>query len=234
MYGYRYSTNDVISSLKESLEKLLQWFSDNQMQGNTDKCHLIVSVDEPIKIRVGESLIKNSTCEKLLGVKITNTHNFNTHVKGLCMKANNKLRALARVHHICLSKKRKFLRISFFNPQFNYCPLIWILHSWSNNNKIKHFHEHRFPLIYNDKKSSYEELLIKDGTVFIHHRNIQTLANEMFKVKNELSLEISCDIYIQRINNHYNLRNINNFETPFVRTTYNGTQCLISFMVSSV
>ena len=56
----------------------------------------------------------------------------------------------------------------------------------------------------------------------------------MFKVKNELSPEISCDIYIQRINNHYNLRNINNFETPFVRTTYNGTQCLISFMVSSV
>ena len=52
MYGYRYSTNDVISSLKESLEKLLQWFSDNQMQGNTDKCHLIVSANEPIEIRV--------------------------------------------------------------------------------------------------------------------------------------------------------------------------------------
>ena len=41
------------------------------------------------------------------------------------------------------------------------------------------------------KKSPYEELLIKDGTVFIHHRKIETLANEMFKVKNELSPEIS-------------------------------------------
>ena len=29
----------------------------------------------------------------------------------------------------------------------------------------------------------------KDGTVSIHHRNIQTLATEMFKVKNELSPE---------------------------------------------
>ena len=129
MYGYRNSTDDMISSLKESLEKLLQWFFDNQMQGNTDKCHLIVSVDEPIETRVGESLIKNSTCEKLLGVKINSTHNFNTHAKGLCMKANNKLRALTRAHHICLSKKRKFLRISFFHPQFNYYPLIWMLHS---------------------------------------------------------------------------------------------------------
>ena len=50
-------------------------------------------------------------------------------------------------------------------------------------------------LIYNDKQSSYEELLIKDGTVSIHHRNIQTLATEMCKVKNEISLEIIRDIF---------------------------------------
>ena len=76
------SINEVISSLQESAEKLLQWFSHNQMKENTDKCHLIVSTDEPIEIRVGESLIKNSTCEKLLGVKIDNKLNFDTHVKG--------------------------------------------------------------------------------------------------------------------------------------------------------
>ena len=65
------------------------------MKGNTDKCHLVVSTDEPIEIRVGESLIKSSNCEKLLGVKTDNKHNFDTHVKGICKKANNKLRALA-------------------------------------------------------------------------------------------------------------------------------------------
>ena len=80
-------------------------------------------------------------------------------------------------------------------------------------------------LIYKSKQSSYEELLIKDGTVSIHHRNIQTLATEMFKVKNEkMSPEIICDIFTQRINNHYNLRRINHFEIPFVRTVYNGTE----------
>ena len=46
----------------------------------------------------------------------------------------------------------------------------------------------------------------------------------MFKVKNEMSPEIICDIFTQRINNHYNLRHINHFETPFVRTVYNGTE----------
>ena len=39
------SIGDVISSLKESAEKLLQWFSQNQMKENTGKCHSIVSSD---------------------------------------------------------------------------------------------------------------------------------------------------------------------------------------------
>ena len=79
---------------------------------------------------------------------------------------------------------------SFFNGCFNYCPLIWMLNCRSNNNNIKHLHECCLGLIYNDKRSSYKKLLIKDGTVSIHHRNIQTLATEMFKVKNEMSPEI--------------------------------------------
>ena len=51
------------------------------MKGSTDKCHLLVSTNEAIEIRVGESLIKNSTCEKLLGIKIDNKLNFDTHLK---------------------------------------------------------------------------------------------------------------------------------------------------------
>ena len=46
----------------------------------------------------------------------------------------------------------------------------------------------------------------------------------MFKVKNEMSPEIIYDIFTQRINNHYDLRHINHFETPLVRTVYTGTE----------
>ena len=84
IYNSGNSIDDVISSL--------QWFSHNQIKGNTDKCHSIVST-KPTEIGVGESQIKNSTCEKLFGVKIDNKHNFDTYVKGVCKKANNKLRA---------------------------------------------------------------------------------------------------------------------------------------------
>ena len=53
-----------------------------------------------------------------------------------------------------------------------------MLHSQNNNNKIKHLDKSCLRLFYNDKQSSYQELLIKDGADSIHHRNIQTLATE--------------------------------------------------------
>ena len=150
IYDSGNNIDEVISSLEESAEKLFQWFSHYQMKGNTDKCHLTVSTDEPIEIRVGESLIKSSTCEKLLGVKIDNKLNFDTHVKGLCKKANNKLRALARATPY-MSLENKFLMNSSFNAQFNYYPLIWMLHKRSNKVKIKYLHERCLRLIYSDK-----------------------------------------------------------------------------------
>ena len=50
------TTEDLISSL--SSEKRFTWFSDNQMQGNSGKCHLIFSTNEPAQTQIGESLIE--------------------------------------------------------------------------------------------------------------------------------------------------------------------------------
>ena len=36
------------------------------MKGNTDKCHLIMSANNTPELKVGNSLNKTSTCEKLL------------------------------------------------------------------------------------------------------------------------------------------------------------------------
>ena len=52
-------------------------------------------------------------------------------------------------------------------------------------------------LIQNDNKSSYEELLEKDGSVSVHCKNIQTLAIEMIQIKNGQSREVVTDIFTQ-------------------------------------
>ena len=92
-------------------------------------------------------------------------------------------------------EKKKIVMNSIFNAQFDYFPLIWMPHSRKNNNKIKHLHER---LIYSDKKPSFENLLEKAS---IHHKNIQALAIEMFKVKYKLCPEITGDIIMERTNN---------------------------------
>ena len=60
-------------------------------------------------------------------------------------------------------EKRKTQINSFSNAHFNYCPLIWMLHSRWNKNAIKNLHERYLRLICNDKNSSYEELFTNDG-----------------------------------------------------------------------
>ena len=49
---------------------------------------------------------------------------------------------------------------------------------------IRHLHERYL-----------DELLRRDNSVSIHHRNIQSLATEKFKIKNEMSPEIASDIF---------------------------------------
>ena len=115
---------------------------------------------------------------------------------------------------------------SFFNSQFNYCPLIWMLDSRKKNNKIKRLHELCLRLIYSDKKSSYENLSEKDHSVSIHHRNIQALAIEMIKAKLKLCPEITGDIFLERTNNQHNLRNLPDFITPQVHGVFHGTKSI--------
>ena len=229
IYDMGDSINDVIASLQGSSEKLFQWFSDNQLKGNTDKCHLIVSSDDPTEMKVGESVIKNNTGEKLLGINIDNKLTFDEHISGLCKKAAKQLRALARVASYMSLPKKKLLLNSFFNAQFNYYPLIWTLHSRSNNNNIKHLHERCFRIVYQDKQSSYENLLVKDGTVSMHHRNIQSLPIEMYKIKNDLSTEILSNVFTQRTQNHYRFRNASDFQIPFLRNVYHETEIISYF-----
>ena len=57
-------------------------------------------------------------------------------------------------------------------------------------NKINRLHGRCLGLIYNNKQSTFEELLEKDDSASIHIRNLQTLAIEMYKVVNDDSPEI--------------------------------------------
>ena len=65
---------------------------------------------------------------------------------------------------------------AIFSSQFAYCPLIWIFHNRTLNNRINKLQERDLHLIHRNNTSSLYELLQKDNSITIHHRDIQKLA----------------------------------------------------------
>ena len=127
-----------------------------------------------------------------------------------------KKRALSRITPQLDFKKRKLLINSFFISQFNYCQLIWMCHNRTKNNKINRLYERCLRLLYNDKKS-FHDLLEKDGSVSIHHRNLRALATEMYRIYNGTP-EIVTKKFPLKPKDQYNLRSWTDFTLPIVRT----------------
>ena len=120
---------------------------------------------------------------------------FEKHIEQIYVKARTKLKALARIAPFMNIKKKKVLMKAFFMAQFSYCPLIWMFHSRKLNNKINKLHKRCIQIVYSDNASSFEELLENDNSVSVHHRNIQVLATELYKIVNGLSPEIMKEVF---------------------------------------
>ena len=78
-----------------------------------------------------------------------------------------------------------------------------MLHSRTMNNKINRLRERSLRIVYSDQKSTIEKLLERDKTFFIHHKNIQSLAIEIYKFVNGLSPEIMDSVFLFNENNRY-------------------------------
>ena len=116
--------DEVIKSLEKDSIKLFQWFSDNQMKANHDKCHLLVSGKNNVTMNASGFKIKNSECEKLLGIKVDCGLKFENYLSGVIKKASNKINTLSRVTPFMNLSKKKMLMNYFFMSQFSYCPLV--------------------------------------------------------------------------------------------------------------
>ena len=67
-------------------------------------------------------------------------------------------------------------------------------------------------LKYSDKTSAFQELLDKDKSVTVHHKNIQVLATEIYKTVNGRAPTIVNSIFEIKFL-EYNLRNKTNFKS---------------------
>ena len=115
--------------MEEASTLLFQWFHNNLLKSILDSCHLLISSNENITVKIGEYETENSECENLLGSGLL-VIVFLIYVK----ISRGKLNTLAkiapftglykrRIPRNYLNKNLAYTRMSFFNSQFNYCTL---------------------------------------------------------------------------------------------------------------
>ena len=89
-------------------------------------------------------------------------------------------------------QKRRTIMKSFVTSQFSYFSLIWMFYSGSN------IQERALRITYQDNAPTFQELLNKDNPVSMHHRNLQVLVTEMFKIHWGLSAEILRETFLSK------------------------------------
>ena len=113
--------------------------------------------------------------------------NLNEYVSSSWKKAGKKLSVSARLSNFMRIKQRRVLMKSFIESQFGFCPVIWMFHGRGVNNKINDLNEPSLRIGHKDNNNSFKDLLKKDNLFTVCHRDIETLAIELFKVKENLS-----------------------------------------------
>ena len=165
--------SDLIDVLECEANISLEWLRNNDMIANPEEFHaLLIRKDQSdtsgVNISIQDKSIKSEDSVKLLGIKLDNKLNFDSHISDLCHKAVTQLNVLKRLKSFIGFEERKVLIQSFVHSNFNYCPLVWNFSSAKSLQKVDKIQERALRFLYNDHTSSYDALLVKSGRCYMH------------------------------------------------------------------
>ena len=88
-------------ALVKDFQTLINWFYENYMILNTEKCHYMcmgkdVEENKTLQISSPQKMINSKEVE-ILGIKIDRKLSFHQHIKSISKKAGQKLSALLRI-----------------------------------------------------------------------------------------------------------------------------------------
>ena len=174
---------------------------------NAKKCHYMCfgTGSENNDFIFDGKKLSNSCEEKILGVIIDNKLKFDPHIRSMCKDAAQKLGVLNRISSLLDPEKKKLVFNAVIKSHFSYCSLIWMFSSRRSNNLINRIRERSLKTVYNDTSSTFQELLQRNRSVSIHHKNIQTLTTEMLQLVNNICPPIMKAFFNFR-ENRYNIR----------------------------
>jgi len=182
---------EVMDCLKHDSDIALKWFHDNGMQANPGKFQFMVLSPEEIGTQRleldGNNVLESVECVKALGILIDDTLKFSQHVSGMCARAGRQLNALARISRYLDLKSRTIIYNSFILSNFTYCPLTWHFCGKHNTDKIEKIQERALRILYQDKVSTYEELIKNANTCTLLISRLRIMALEVYKCAKSLN-----------------------------------------------
>ena len=83
-------------------------------------------------------------------------------------------------------------------PQFEYCPVVWMFRRRRTNNKINRLHERPLRIAYDVDVSTLYQLLAMDKPFCIPHQDIKRLLNEIYKALHDISGKSLKELFAKR------------------------------------
>ena len=154
------------------------------------------------------SVIKETNCDKILGVSFQNDLKWDTHVKAVCKKVSSFLWLLSRIKDYLTRNYRIMFYNAYIQPHLDYCSIIWGNTSSKNICKIIKLQKRACKIIlgadYLNFESSLEILKIQA----FPQRVAFNQAIFMHKVFNNSLPEYICEMFVKQDleNNNYTLR----------------------------
>ena len=134
-YSCAQDISSVISELQRIAKRYFDCCRNNHMKANPEKCHLGKG-NKQRKVRFASASIGSSPSEKLIGIILDPELKLEEHINKICNIVNKKPNALHCTGSQMSLDKREMLLRAFVESQFSYCPLIWMFHSRTVNDKI--------------------------------------------------------------------------------------------------
>ena len=101
-------------------------------------------------------------------------------IKNICRKVSQQIAVLKRMKKLLPLKLREKLYRTFIASHFNYCAESWHFCSNRLTGKLKKLNEQAFHFVYQDKISTYETLVVKNGYSTLANQRLAKMLNTVF------------------------------------------------------
>ena len=126
-------------------------------------------------------------------------------IKNICRKVSQQIAVLKRMKKLLPLKLREKLYRTFIAPHFNYCAESWHFCSNRLTGKLKKLNEQALRFVYQDKISTYETLVVKNGYSTLANQRLAKMLNTVFGAIGNEKVPTSISELLTAPNSNYNL-----------------------------